>query len=59
MPWPDFGKEDLARSAQISCPLRSLSLWLCAQEQMNVIRLKTNKEEEEEEEVGGRSPTLG
>jgi hypothetical protein len=33
-----------------------LALWLCAQEQMNVRRLKTNKEEEE---VGGRSPTLG
>jgi hypothetical protein len=44
------------RNAQISCPLRSLALWLCAQEQMNVRRLKTNKEEEE---VGGRSPTLG
>jgi hypothetical protein len=43
-------------SAQISCPLRSLDLWLCAQEQMNVIILNTNKEEEE---VGEHSPTLG
>jgi hypothetical protein len=44
------------RSSQISCPLRSWTLWLCAQEQMNVRRLNTNREEEE---VGGRSPTLG
>jgi hypothetical protein len=44
------------RSAQISYPWWSLAMWLCAHDQMNVRRLKTNKEEEE---VGGRSPTLG
>jgi hypothetical protein len=31
-------------------------MWLYAQEWINVIILKTNKEEEE---VGGHSPTLG
>jgi hypothetical protein len=31
--------------AQISCPLRSCALWLCAQEPKNVERLKINKEE--------------
>jgi hypothetical protein len=41
-------------NTQISCPLQSWALWLCAQEQMDVRRLKTNKEEE----VGGHSPTL-
>jgi hypothetical protein len=56
VPSPGFGKEDLVHSMQISYPLRSLDLWLCAQEQKNVRILKTNKEEEE---VGGRSPTLG
>jgi hypothetical protein len=42
-------RTDLLSSAE-------LALWICAQEHMNVRRLKTNKEEEE---VGGRSPTLG
>jgi hypothetical protein len=42
--------------AQISCPLRSLALCICAQERLNLRILKTNKEEEE---VGGHSPTLG
>jgi hypothetical protein len=54
---------DLILGRRIWCVVRAdllssmeLALWLCAQEQMNVRRLKTNKEEEE---VGGRSPTLG
>jgi hypothetical protein len=49
-------KVDLVHCAQITCPLRSWALWLCAQEKKNVRRSKTNKEEEE---VGGCSPTLG
>jgi hypothetical protein len=49
-------KVDLVHGAQITCPLQSWALWICAQEKMNVRRSKTNKEEEE---VGGHSPTLG
>jgi hypothetical protein len=51
-----LGKVDLVRSVYITCPVRSLALWLSAQEKTNVeIEKKTNKEEES---VGGRSPTL-
>jgi hypothetical protein len=38
-----LGKEDLVGCVQISCPLQSCSLWLCAQELRNVEILKTNK----------------
>jgi hypothetical protein len=43
-------------STQISCPLWSWALWLCAHEKMNVRSLETNRRKEE---VGGCSPTLG
>jgi hypothetical protein len=41
-----LGKVDLLHCAQITCPMRSMALWLCAQEQRNVRSLHTNKEEE-------------
>jgi hypothetical protein len=31
-----LGKVDLVRSVQITCPVRSLALWLSAQEKTNV-----------------------
>jgi hypothetical protein len=40
-----LGKVDLVCCAQITCPMQSLALWLCAQEKMNVRSLNTNKEE--------------
>jgi hypothetical protein len=51
-----LGKVDLVCCSQITYPVRSLALWLCAQKKVNVRILETNKEEEE---VGGNSPTLG
>jgi hypothetical protein len=41
-----LGKVDLVHCVEITCPVRSLALWLCAQEQRNVRSLQTNKEEE-------------
>jgi hypothetical protein len=50
-------KVDLVHYVQITCLVRGLALWLCAQEQDACKKLQTNKEGEEE--FGGRSPTLG